>query len=358
MCGCLKVVQTTGLLGSVWQRGATGGGSLVGVGAERGCMERKKVGPIWYMVILLGVLLVLGVIFAGTISSSKYARILPMLGRRYLVDVPLLLGLSLVMLRGRIDLALGGNMSLGGIVFALVYLQQFSMGLAVLAGLFAVALFGLLAAVLTTYTKASSILLTLLIGLITSNIAYALSDGESVSVRMLGSMGGTAPVAVLLVVFVFIMMLREGRKKRREIVSGVKVDTQQAPAFLYYILSALLAGFAGIFVVMRAGAGYPGMGIDMSPSILVTAAVGGYFMANVGVKLYNGLIALAIYEVGNFLLIFYNVSSYKQSIIIYGVGLVLLGFSKWKTLFPAVAPEAGESIAAAADTDNGVDPEV
>jgi ribose transport system permease protein len=245
-------------------------------------------------------------------------------------------GQTIVLLRGGIDLSIGGMISLGTVIAATrfgesAWLTLFWAGLIVLLG----ALVGLVNGVLMTALRLQPFLVTLATWSILSGAALLIlpTDGGSLPSGWMafGSaawLGFSSSVWLLFVLLVFWLWFRRtrlgiairatGSNERSAFLSGV------SPMFINaatYGLSGLFAALAALYLTTQTGAGSPTIGKDYILPSVAAAVIGGISLFGGRGGLIGTMIGAYILTIIGNLVFVLSISSYWQPIV---SGVILL----------------------------------
>ncbi len=205
------------------------------------------------------------------------------------------LGMTLVILTGGIDLSVGAMLAVAGIVAATLSSQGTFM--AIVGGLGAGALLGLINGLVITKARMQPFIVTLAMMIAARGVALGFTGENSVRVDRdatgfiwlgRGDLAGI-PVPVVLSALAFIaawVMLRYTRFGRYIYAAGdhedaarllgIKVDRVLIGT---YALSGLMAGLAGIVLAARLGAGQPVAGTGWELDAIAAVVVGGTLLS-------------------------------------------------------------------------------
>jgi ribose transport system permease protein len=201
------------------------------------------------------------------------------------------LGMTFVILTGGIDLSVGALLAVAGVVAAM--LSPRGSLIAIAGGLGAATLLGVVNGLLIAKVRIQPFIVTLAMLIAARGVALAVTAEQSVSVGT-GASGliwlgrgelGAVPVPVVLLVLAYLigwLMLRYTRFGRYVFAIGDSEDAARLmglPAdrivIATYALSGLLAGFAGIVLAARLGAGQPVAGTGWELDAIAAVVVGG-----------------------------------------------------------------------------------
>jgi ribose transport system permease protein len=230
--------------------------------------------------------------------------------------------------RGGIDLSSGAVMGLTGGITAMLISIGTSIPLAVIAGLGAAVLIGVLnsSAVLLGIRP---LLVTLAVGgiatsadlVFTNNTQVRVTDGFFIWLRDGNVLGLPVPVAVLIVTFaaMWFMMNKTSVGVRAYAVGGHDVAARVAGInpgryiFSSYLLSAFTAGLAGLLIVARLSGSTPGVGALMLMDVLLAAFMSVIFSRRLVPNLWGALASAIFIAVLNNGFTLINVPNYWVS---------------------------------------------
>jgi ribose/xylose/arabinose/galactoside ABC-type transport system permease subunit len=205
------------------------------------------------------------------------------------------LGMTFVILTGGIDLSVGSFVAVAGVVAA----QLAGQGLvvALLAGVVVTTLLGLVNGVVIAKARIQPFIVTLAMMIAARGLALAYTGEQSV--RVVGDTGGftelgrgivdigplalPVPVIVLVVAYALGWLVLNHTRFGRHVYS--LGDNEEAARLMglnvgrvtlgVYALSGLLAGFAGVMLASRLGAGQPVAGMGWELDAIAAVVVGG-----------------------------------------------------------------------------------
>ncbi|TIT60157.1 MAG: ABC transporter permease, partial [Mesorhizobium sp.] len=245
-------------------------------------------------------------------------------------------GQTIVLLRGGIDLSIGGMISLGTVIAATRFADDPSTtgfwALAILALGFVI---GALNGLLISLLKLQPFLVTLATWSILNGVAMIIlpTDGGSIPTWWVGFastqlFGLTSPACMLLVLLLFwwwfratrvgISIQATGSNEKSAFLSGVSITRVN---LVTYGLSGLFAAGAALFLVTQTGAGSPTIGKDYILPSVAAAVIGGVSLFGGRGHLAGTLIgAFVLTLIGNLVFVL-HVSSYWQPV---ASGVILL----------------------------------
>ncbi len=253
-------------------------------------------------------------------------------------DVIVVVGMTILLIGGEVDLSVGWNLSMSGIIYALLMTK---LGLPLVAALpltlLIAALTGLAVGVIVAYVGVNSFIATLAAGLIYYGLEFWLAGGQSVthlgpevtSIGMSSFLGQQLPVwyaLVIAAVFLYLMdrtvLFRRyyyiGLNKEVARYSGIPVARMKVAAF---VISSVLAAFAGVISAARFANAILLVGQGMELKVITAAMVGGVsFTGGIG-TLTGALLGTLFIALINNAMIIASVNGFWQPIFI---GAILL----------------------------------
>ena len=248
-------------------------------------------------------------------------------------------GMTFVILTGGIDLAVGSLAALAGVVCAkLTFASTGLYPLALACGLGTGALSGALAGLFITRFNVPPFITTLSLMSLLRGLANLLTDGRPIAPlppiytlpgRGLLPGGVPAPIVFFAIVFLLALILqsqtRFGRHVRaiggnEEAARLSAVPVARVKTYVY-VLSGLLAAFAGLLLSSKLGSGTPTVGIGDELSVIAAVVVGGTSLSGGRGGLLQTLVGLLIITVLTSGLNWINVGTFGQQVVL---GLVIL----------------------------------
>jgi ribose transport system permease protein len=278
--------------------------------------------------VLFGALAVLVIFFSITspyfLNTANLINILQNTARIGIVACPA----TLLMISGQVDLSVGSASAFVAMVAAIAAATSGSpitpglpLWVALLIGMVAALLVGLLNAVSVTVFRINSLITTLATLAILRGLTKVASDGQTVrleeftwlgTARVLGLPIPVYMFAAVVAVFFFVLryttygrsMYAIGASPTAARLAGIRTDRA---VFIAFILSAALAGLSGLILVSQVGSASPNAGLGLELSVVTAVVLGGASLAGgrgsiVGTTLAvliigvlgNGLIQLAV----------------------------------------------------------------
>ncbi|OHD71756.1 MAG: hypothetical protein A2V99_17510 [Spirochaetes bacterium RBG_16_67_19] len=254
-------------------------------------------------------------------------------------------GQTLVMVSGGIDLSVGFNLGLSGVMLAFFIQAGVNPVAAVVIGVVSSVLAGLLNGVFVTKLRLPPFIVTLGVAKIVRGVMYVITRGYPIPVytKFIIWFGngyfGPVPVPtvfMLLIVAlgVYILLATVFGNRLKAIggnelaarLSGINID---ASKIYIYALTGLLAGIAGVIMVGRVNAGNPNSGLNFDLDSIAATIIGGTSLAGgEGTVLGTLLGAVLLGVIANGLVLL-NVSMYWQTIV---AGVIIIGVCALDTL--------------------------
>jgi len=244
---------------------------------------------------------------------------------------------TFINISGNIDLSVGSQIAVVGMVAAIVSRATNNWIITVVAALAAGLLCGVINGFFITVLKLNAFITTIATMQSLSGLAYVLSDGMSLPISdpeyiFIGRgyvLGLPMSLIIMLISFVVFHWISKytvfgrsvymiGGNANASFLAGIKVNRMK---FLLYLLNGLMAGVAGVLLSAQTGAGMPNAAATYNMTALSAVILGGAALTGGKGTIFGtflGSMVLAILNNGMTLL---SVGSYWQSIII---GLVLL----------------------------------
>lgn len=240
-------------------------------------------------------------------------------------------GQTFIMISGGIDLSVGFNMGLSGIIMAYMFTAGMNPYLAILCGVLTGVIIGFCNGQLITRLNLPPFIVTLGMANIARGFVYVITRGFSIIVDhpfvlALGN-GYIGPIPIMSIVMVIVVALGAylltksvfgsrakaiGGNELAAALSGINVKNHKV---YIYTLAGLFCGIAGIIMVGRLNAGNPNAGLNFDMDSIAATIVGGTSLAGgegtvIGTLL--GALLLGVIRNG---LVLLNVSMYWQTVV-------------------------------------------
>ncbi|MCO6452797.1 MAG: ABC transporter permease [Caldilineales bacterium] len=253
---------------------------------------------------------------------------------------------TMLMVGGGLDLSVGSTVALVGVIISHA---QYSLGIwgAVVAGLIAALIIGLINGVLVTRVGINALITTLGMFSVVRGLAFVFSGGltEPMLDPLFGELGRgyVAGIPVPVIVFVIVTiacaivmrntnygraMYSIGGNAIASHLAGLRVRRYQMWA---YILSALSAGVAGILLTSQLGAGAPQAATGLEITVIAAVILGGTSLAGGKGTIIGTLIGVLILGTLTNGMILLGVSAYYQQIAQGFVLLLAVGLDQLRT---------------------------
>ena len=287
----------------------------------------RKYGILFVLVAMWVILLAVSPTFRTTTNAINILR-------QVSVNGILALAMTFVIMTGGIDLTVGSLVAVVGVVTGSLLVENpENVVMAILAGVVICMLFGAMNGFFVAYMGVPPFVATLAGQTIARGFAYVYSDGKPYTLasdgfRFIGK--GMAPIIIFVVLLIACHVVLSKMKFGRYIyavggnvkaaeASGVKV---KGVLMKTYILSAFLAGVAGIVLASRTNSGQPAVGVGYETDAIAAAVIGGTSMTG-GIGTIPGtLVGILIIGTLNNGMNLLDVSSYWQQIV---KGIIILG---------------------------------
>ncbi len=294
--------------------------------------------PFWVTVALAGIVLLMCILqpqaFASTENFYNITRNFAYIG---IMSV----GMVAVIITGGIDLSVGSTMGLVGVVCGIILQAGYHWALAIVAGLAAGALVGLINGVLIAYIGLSAFVVTLGMLSFARSVAIVLSQNKMIynfgpykpGFRAFG--GGEflymshmvwALIILVIVVGVILKFTTWGRhlyavggNEQAARLTGVPVDRVKTQA---YMLSGLTAAIAAIMVVGWQGSAINALGTGYELKVIASTVIGGANLMGGEGGTYGSFVGAALLEVIRNSLLMQGIDSNWQGAFV-GVFIVL-----------------------------------
>jgi ribose/xylose/arabinose/galactoside ABC-type transport system permease subunit len=214
------------------------------------------------------------------------------------IDGVIVVGMAILMIAYGIDLGVGANFAMSGIVYALLAQKGIPIPLAALGGVITGSLVGLANGLIVTKLKIHFFIATLATMVIVQGIAITISKGEVVypGVQNFDWLGRhqIGPVEFPVIAFLIMVVIGHfilsqtkigrywyaiGDNPEAAKRAGLNVDR----IFIYaFIAVGLCAGLSGVIFAGRANSGSPSLGVDTALNVISASVVG-------GISLYGGI---------------------------------------------------------------------
>jgi len=236
-------------------------------------------------------LLLLSIIF--TFLSPYFLsanNILTVAGQTAIIAI-IAIGQTYVLITGGIDLAIGSNMALAGMVAGLCMRANLPVPVAILSGLFVGMVAGIVSGIMVAFGKLPPFIATLGTMTVVRGVAFTLTQAIPIANLPPGftiygtgsTLGIPNQVIIMIILFLIFGFVLGKTKLGRHIystgsnfeaarLSGVNVRKVQMTV---YIFSGLLAAFAGLIMAARVVTAQPGAGDGYELDAVASSVIGG-----------------------------------------------------------------------------------
>lgn len=283
---------------------------------------------------LVAIIILFSVITPTFFSASNAVTIL----RQVAYLGIMAMGMLYVMLLGNVDLSVGTQVSLIGIVMAYCMVKlEWGIFPSVLVGILLGLVIGLLNGLVVTYCKIPSIIATLGTSWVLQGLSYTICNAQPIygfpdgfSKLGQGSVGPVPIPIILLVVCIIITsfvlnktaygrtLYAVGSNKEASRLSGTNVNFMWLTS---YIICAMFATLAAIIMLSRVNSGQASTGIGQEMSVLTSVVLGGICFTGGSGRVSGTVAGVLIIGVLANGLVMMGASDYVQLII---KGLILI----------------------------------
>lgn len=248
-------------------------------------------------------------------------------------------GMTVALVSGGFDLSVGSVMSMAGVVAGAFVLSGMNVWLATVLALVSSFGSGLITGTFIGRVKINAFIMTLGMQGVIQGVAYVVTQGAPLSVPLSSSFtflgqGYILGIPTLIWILVIVITVADylmrhavvakkvyylGSNPNAAFLSGIRVGKVQT---WIYIVTALLAGLAGILTLSRFSVATPTAGQGMELQAIAACIIGGASLTGGEGTVLGALLGSLLVGVVNDALVLLNVSVYWQSLVI---GFVLIG---------------------------------
>ena len=285
------------------------------------------------LLIVLGCVIVFGLTVPNFASLANVLSIADTL----VFDVIITTGMTMALVSGGFDLSVGSVFASSGVVVAVAMVAGLPVWLSVIIALLSAAAWGLLNGLTITKIGVNPLLTTLATMGMARGFVYIITEGRVVTgfpdiftdpgQAAVGGVSVLVMIAVLVVVTADVLprksaVLRQlyyiGSNERAARVSGINVERVRIGV---YVMTALLAGLAGILSTSKFSAAIPLMGTGAELKAIAAAVIGGASLYGGEGTVFGATLGLIFLSLIQSVLVLLNISVYWQGFI---AGTVLL----------------------------------
>lgn len=253
------------------------------------------------------------------------------------IDGIVVIGMTVVMIAGGFDLAVGAVMALAGVVAVL--LLPYGIAASILGATAAGTICGALSGTLVTRLRINPFIATLAVMMIVRGAVLGYTDARPVvgfedAFLMLGDGRRLLPIPVLALIGVLVVVhvalahrpwgrhvYAVGANERSAVMAGLHVGRLKMSC---YALSGALAGIAGLLLAAQLGTGSPIVGEQLPLTAAAAALLGGATLRGGQGSVPGALAGLAFVAIFVNVMNLIGISSYYQRIAIGGILLILV----------------------------------
>lgn len=291
--------------------------------------------------VLAGLVVLASILYPGFLSPENLRDILL---QNTAVGI-VALGMTFVIISGGFDLSVGAIYALGSTVSAGVAISTGSPGLGIIAAIGAGAVCGVVNGILVAKLEINPFVATLGSASIISGVAYIYSSSApfivsdpNFKILARSSMAGIpTPILVLILTFVvggvLLAMTRYGRNvyaiggnHEASWLSGLRVTNLTASV---YVMTGLLAAFAGTIDASRLGVGQADVGANIALDAIAIVIVGGTSLRGGEGAVWRSAVGLLIFATLTNLFYSLNLSQNWQLIAKGTIVLIAVALDSW-----------------------------
>lgn len=295
----------------------------------------KKIFSAYSLYILLLVLIiVVSVLNTNFLSAQNIKNIFQQVS----INGILAVGMTFVIITGGIDLSVGSLLGFSGVIAASLVSGGGNPLLAVLAGIAAGLVFGVVNGVLVSYAKIVPFIVTLGMLSIARGFTNVYTHGSPIIKlnKTFTALGQSSFLGIGLPVWIFVCMLLVGyvllhttKLGRYTLAVGGNesaaktsgINTAKIKMFAY-TFTGFCCGLAGILMTAKTNAGAPNAGTGYELDAIAAAIIGGTSPSGGKGSIFGTLLGVLIFGIIQNALDILNVSSYIQQVI---KGLIIIG---------------------------------
>mgnify|MGYP001020922752 CR=1 FL=1 len=288
----------------------------------------KKIFSAYSLYILLLVLIiVVSVLNTNFLSAQNIKNIFQQVS----INGILAVGMTFVIITGGIDLSVGSLLGFSGVIAASLVSGGGNPLLAVLAGIAAGLVFGVVNGVLVSYAKIVPFIVTLGMLSIARGFTNVYTHGSPIIKlnKAFTALGQSSFLGIGLPVLVGYVLLHTTKLGRYTLAVGGNesaaktsgINTAKIKMFAY-TFTGFCCGLAGILMTAKTNAGAPNAGTGYELDAIAAAIIGGTSPSGGKGSIFGTLLGVLIFGIIQNALDILNVSSYIQQVI---KGLIIIG---------------------------------
>lgn len=281
------------------------------------------------------VLVILAVVVVMSLASPHFLtwNNLRAMAMAFSVEGIVVVGMTILLISGGIDLSVGSVTALAMVVAGLLFLAGLNPWLAALAAILTCSLIGAVIGFFVTHVGLHHFIVTLAAMVIARGLCLLGTGGRPLglftlpdSFKWIG-IGAIGPVPVAVVIFVavflvFDFLLRRttafrlvyytGSNPKAAAYSGIRT---KRVVFLTTMLCSTLCGLAGVIFMARFGSAQPTFGVGMELNVIAAAVIGGASLSGGKGTILGAILGGILLSLVSSSLALLNVSVYWQDII-------------------------------------------
>ncbi|HTE25882.1 ABC transporter permease [Flavitalea sp.] len=261
------------------------------------------------------------------------------------IDTIVAVGMMILLISGMFDLSVGSVVAFaGGLAGYLMYYHDVHFLLAIAAGLIGSVLIGFINGLLIAKAGINPMIQTLAMMGVVRGLALMLSGAgiqnfpyDFIYIGQSKLISIQAPVwYMLVIVLLFAFLVKRtvffrryyfiGSNEKAAKLSGIEVEKMKIWAF---VISATLAGIAGILLASRLGAALSTSGRGLELRVITAVILGGASLSGGFGKIWGAFLGALFMAIINNLLIIARVSGYWQEIILGLILIAAVGLDQW-----------------------------
>jgi len=314
-----------------------GGAAAVDQQAERVSFIRRltRIREFTILMVIVVLIIVLAVLNSTFLSPNNIVSTILSIVMMAIVSV----GMTVALVSGGFDLSVGSVMSMSGVVAGSLVLGGMNVWLAVIIGLAASCLSGLITGLFIGKVRINPFIMTLGMQGVIQGVAYVVTQGAPVSVTGVSAgflylgQGNLLGIPVLIWILAVIVVVADYLMRRAVVARKVYyIGSNESAAYLsgirvarakiwIYIFTAILAGIAGILTLSRFSVASPTAGLGMELQAIAACIIGGASLSGGEGTVFGALLGSVLVGVVDDALVLLNVSVYWQSLVL---GCVLI----------------------------------
>ncbi len=286
-----------------------------------------------FNILLITVVLIIGISLKSPIflSASNVRTTLIGLASNGIIAI----GMTLALVSGGFDLSVGSIMGLASCLTVLITSKGINVWLAIIISLSVCILIGLVNGMLIGRVNLNPFITTLGVQQIVRGIVFVLTGGSSISlpsgnaVSVFRKLGQSSIIGIPIIVIIFIVMaiigdfftkrtsaamkvFYVGSNEKAAILSGINVKKVKQ---YVYIITAVLAGVAGVLTASRFGVATSNTGSGSEMTVISAAVIGGASLTGGKGTILGAVLGVVMLSIISNALVIFNVDVNWQNSI-------------------------------------------